>query len=147
MSYAQQKKLTILLKDHNMFRNQENFSLLYKYRVKSWNSTGNKLASEVRVSGAPHAGLGEGLRARGIWLRPVNVTSLLEGRWKSMMGTRKFGTGLILGDVLISGRTVDRDWLGQSIAQRCEIDVARPEDRDNPIQTTLPPVKFLAVIF
>ena len=64
-----------------------------------------------------------------------------------MMGTRKFGTGLILGDVLISGRTVDRDRLGQSIAQRCEIDVARPEDRDNPIQTTLLPVNFFSSHF
>ena len=63
-----------------MSRNKENFSLLYKQWVKNVNSSGNKLASEVRVSGAPHAGLGEGLRARGIWLRPVNVTSLLEGR-------------------------------------------------------------------
>ena len=125
-----------------MSRNQDNFTLLYKQLVKKLKSAGNKLASEVRVFGAPQAGLGEGLRARGDWLRPVTVTSLLEGRWKSMTGTRKFGTGLILGDVLVSGRTVDRDWLGQSVAQRCEIDVARPEDRDNPIQTTLLPVKI-----
>ena len=63
-----------------MSKNHENFVLLYKHRVKDLSSAGNKLASEVRVIGAPHAGLGEGLRARGIWLRPVTVTSLLEGR-------------------------------------------------------------------
>ena len=74
------KKLTILYKDHNMSRNQDNFTLLYKQLVKKLKSAGNKLASEVRVFGAPHAGLGEGLRARGDWLRPVTVTSLLEGR-------------------------------------------------------------------
>ena len=63
-----------------MSRNQENFELLYKHLVNKLNSAGNKLASEVRVFGALHAGFGEGLRARGIWLRPVTVTSLLEGR-------------------------------------------------------------------
>ena len=69
-----------LYNNHNMSKNHENFSLLYKHPVKDFASTGNKLASEACVTGAPHAGLGEGLRARGIWLRPATVTSLLEGR-------------------------------------------------------------------
>ena len=62
-------------------------------------------------------------------------------------GHQKVRDRSITGRCSNSDRTVDRDWLGQSIAQQCEIDVARPVDRDNPIQTTLLPVKCFSSHF